>query len=153
MLTSTDYARPENQVFEYTDTLSLPIDPAKNVGAAIGSVVSVGSIFGIMLTNVAPTAAQIAEKAAADACYMPCKHTLSGNNRPGYATVRVRGGAWKIKGVAYSGAKAVGDAVYAHQDGDHVTVNFTASGGTRIGFLYQAIPAGGSTADAIVVLD
>lgn len=140
------------QVFEYTKTLSLPIDPAKNNGATIGSVVSVGDIFGVMLTEVGLTAEQKAALGK-NPNWLPAMATTQGFNAPGYASVRVHGGAYKIKGIAHSGAVAAGKAVYAKQDGDHVTVTTAASGATRIGFLYQGIPAGNSTDDAIVVLD
>lgn len=141
------------QIHEYSKTLSLPIDPAKNKGATIGSVVSVGDIFGIMVTEVGLTPEQTAAEQAKDRFYMPFKSTIRGHNAPGYASVRVHGGVFKIKGVGHTGAKPVGSVVYAHQDGDHVTVNFTEASGTRIGFLTKAIPAGGSSADAIVALD
>lgn len=140
------------QIFEYTKTLSLPIDKSKNAGAKIGSVVSVGGIFGVMVTEIADTPQERAAKIAANKYYMPFEYKTAGHNAPGHASVRVHGGAFKIKGVAHTGAKAVGDIVYAHQDGDHVTVNFTASGGTRIGFLYQPIAGTNNNDDAIVVL-
>lgn len=53
------------QVFEYDKTLSLPIDKSKNTGATIGSVVSVGGIFGVLVTEIGLSEAEIAEKAKA----------------------------------------------------------------------------------------
>ena len=44
------------QVFEYSDTLSLPVDLSKYGNSHIGDVVQVGGLLGVLVTEIAPSA-------------------------------------------------------------------------------------------------
>lgn len=141
------------QVFEYDKTLSLPIDKSKNTGATIGSVVSVGGIFGVLVTEIGLSEAEIAEKAKAAGFDPVLGLNPAGYNAPGYASVRVKGGAYKIKGVVHTAAVKPGDKIYAKQEANKVTVTTAATGATEIGFAYLPSAKASGPSEIVVVLN
>nr|DAW15546.1 MAG TPA: hypothetical protein [Caudoviricetes sp.] len=99
----------DNQIFEYSDTLSLPVD-ATQAHLEPGDVVVINKgngIAGILQTKVRPTTAE-AEKTLGEVLTAP----TYGLNGPGYASVRVAGGVFELTGKVAADAKA-GDPVYA----------------------------------------
>ena len=98
----------DNQIFEYSNTLSLPVD-ATQAHLEPGDVVVINKgngIAGILQTKVRPTAAE-AEKTIGEVLTAP----TYGLNGPGYASVRVAGGVFELTGRVTADAKA-GDPVY-----------------------------------------
>lgn len=98
----------DNQIFEYSDTLSLPVD-ATQAHLEPGDVVVINKtngIAGILQTKVRPTAAE-AGKTLGEVLTAP----TYGLNGPGYASVRVAGGVFELTGRVTADAKA-GDPVY-----------------------------------------
>lgn len=140
------------QVFEYDKVLSLPIDKTKNSDAKIGSVVSVGPTFGVMLTEIGLTAQERAEKAKAAGFDPVLGLNPAGYNAPGYASVRVKGGAYLIKGVQHTDRIAPGTKIFAKQEANKVTVTTSSSTATQIGFAYQGTKNASGPSDVIVVL-
>lgn len=98
----------DNQVFEYSDTLSLPVD-ATQAHLEPGDVVVINKtngIAGILQTKVRPTTAE-PEKTLGEVLTAP----TYGLNGPGYGSVRVAGGVFELVGKVTADAKA-GDPVY-----------------------------------------
>lgn len=98
----------DNQIFEYSDTLSLPVDAAQ-AHLEPGDVVVINKangIAGILQTKVRPTTAE-PEKTLGEVLTAP----TYGLNGPGYASVRVAGGVFELTGKVTADAKA-GDPVY-----------------------------------------
>lgn len=98
----------DNQIFEYSDTLSLPVDAAQ-AHLEPGDVVvinKVNGIAGILQSKVRPTTAE-PEKTLGEVLTAP----TYGMNGPGYASVRVAGGVFELTGKVTADAKA-GDPVY-----------------------------------------
>lgn len=98
----------DNQIFEYTDTLSLPVDAAQ-AHLEPGDVVVINKangIAGILQSKVRPTTAE-PEKTLGEVLTAP----TYGLNGPGYASVRVAGGVFELTGKVTADAKA-GDTVY-----------------------------------------
>lgn len=98
-----------NQIFEYSDTLSLPVD-ATQAHLEPGDVVVINKangIAGILQSKVRPTTAE-PEKTLGEVLTAP----TYGLNGPGYASVRVAGGVFELTGRVTADAKA-GDPVYA----------------------------------------
>lgn len=140
------------QIFEYDKTLSLPIDKAKNTGATIGSVVSVGATFGVMVSEIGLTDTERAEKAEAAGFDPVLDLAPAGYNAPGYASVRVKGGAFLIKGVQHTSKVAPGTKIFAKQESNKVVVSTSSSAATHIGFAYQGSAGETGPSDIIVVL-
>ena len=146
------------QVFEYTDTLSLPVSKTDYSHAHIGDVVKVGSIVGLLVTEIAATPEEIkkAVKAVEDAggTYIPATKPTGGFNAPGYASVRIRGGVFKMS-VKHSGAVKVGSPVYAEKltDGRHAITTTKAADSFLVGYLYNALPAQGAEHVVPVIFD
>lgn len=84
------------QVFEYADTLSLPVDLSKFGKSHIGDVVQVGSLLGVLVTEIAPSAQDQAKLGKDDPLWNPLTKPTWGNNGPGYASVRISGGVFKL---------------------------------------------------------
>ena len=143
----------DNQVFEYSDTLSLPVDTTTYTDVHVGDIVKVGDILGVLMTEVAPTAAKIAEMSEVYG-WVPRSKPTYGLNGPGYASIRVHGGVFKFT-VAHSEAEPVGTKVYAIAGGPGkglaLTTDSTAAGAEVFGWLYNAAPAG-STSDSLPVV-
>lgn len=146
------------QVFEYTDTLSLPVSKTDYSHAHIGDIVKVGSIVGLLVTEIAATPEEIkkAVKAVEDAggTYIPATKPTGGFNAPGYASVRIRGGVFKMS-VKHSGVVKVGSPVYAEKltDGRHAITTTKAADGFQVGYLYNALPAQGAEHVVPVIFD
>ena len=146
------------QVFEYTDTLSLPVNKTDYSRSHIGDIVKVGSIVGLLVTEIAATPEEIkkAVKAVEDAggTYIPATKPTGGFNAPGYASVRIRGGVFKMS-VKHSGAVKVGSPVYADKltDGRHAITTTKGADGFQVGYLYNALPAQGAEHVVPVIFD
>ena len=98
----------DNQIFEYSNTLSLPVDAAQ-AHLEPGDVVVINKangIAGILQSKVRPTTAE-PEKTLGEVLAAP----TYGLNGPGYASVRVAGGVFELTGKVTADAKA-GDPVY-----------------------------------------
>lgn len=98
----------DNQIFEYSDTLSLPVD-ATQAHLEPGDVVVINKtngIAGILQSKVRPTTAE-PEKTLGEVLTAP----TYGLNGPGYASVRVAGGVFELTSKVTTDAKA-GDPVY-----------------------------------------
>ena len=98
----------DNQIFEYSDTLSLPVD-ATQAHLEPGDVVVINKtngIAGVLQSRVRPTTAE-PEKTLGEVLTAP----TYGLNGPGYASVRVAGGVFELTGKVSADAKA-GDPVY-----------------------------------------
>lgn len=141
------------QVFEYDKTLSLPIDKAKNAGATIGSVVFVNGTFGVLVSEIGLTDAEVAAAAKATGFDPVLGLNPAGYNAPGYASVRVKGGAFKIKGVEHTAKVEPGTKIYAKQAGNKVTVTTASASATEIGFAYLASTKTSGPSDLVVVLN
>jgi hypothetical protein len=99
----------DNQIFEYSKTLSLPVDTAQ-AHLEPGDVVVINKdngIAGILQSKVRPMADK-PEQPLADVLTAP----TYGLNGPGYASVRVAGGVFELVGKSVAAAKA-GAPVYA----------------------------------------
>lgn len=135
------------QVFEYTDTLSLPI-PADCNKSGIGDVVKVGDVHGVLVTEIAKSAEDTAKavKAIEDAggIYIPAAKPTAGLNGPGYASVRVRGGAFKQAVEGAAGDKTdVGKTVYAKAPASgKIALTLTKGSNTPVGFVCNPLSAG-----------
>ena len=119
----------DNQIFEYSDTLSLAIDDnQKHLKAGDPVVVNKeAGIAGILMSDVAPAQEKMDYATAAEALTKP----TYGLNREKHASVRVKGGvfALKVDGTAPSPFKP-GTLVYlkAATAGAKPTVTFTKAG-------------------------
>lgn len=99
----------DNQIFEYSKTLSLPVD-AQQAHLNPGDVVVINKdngIAGILQSKVGPMAVKY-EQPLADVLTAP----TYGLNGHGYASVRVAGGVFELVGKSVAPAKA-GAPVYA----------------------------------------
>lgn len=98
----------DNQIFEYSDTLSLPIDAAQ-AHLEPGDVVVINKangVAGVLQSKVRPTTTE-AEKTLGEVLTAP----TYGLNGPGYASVRVTGGVFELVAKVTADAKC-GDPVY-----------------------------------------
>lgn len=100
------------QVFEYSDTLSLPVDPSKYSKSHIGDVVRVGDLLGVLVTEIAPSA-QDQAKLGQDPMWNPLTKPTWGNNGPGYASVRISGGVFKLQVTLTKAGVEPGAPIYA----------------------------------------
>lgn len=85
----------DNQIFEYSDTLSLKIDDAqKHLKAGDAVVINKeAGIAGILMSDVAPAEEKTDYATAAEALTKP----TYGLNRAQHASVRVKGGVFALK--------------------------------------------------------
>lgn len=100
------------QVFEYSDTLSLPVDLSKYGKSHIGDVVQVGGLLGVLVTEIAPSA-QDQAKLGQDPMWNPLTKPTWGNNGPGYASVRISGGVFKLQVTLTGAGVEPGALIYA----------------------------------------
>ena len=100
------------QVFEYSDTLSLPVDLSKYGKSHIGDVVQVGGLLGVLVTEIAPSA-QDQAKLGQDPMWNPLTKPTWGNNGPGYASVRISGGVFKLQVTLTGAGVEPGAQIYA----------------------------------------
>lgn len=100
------------QVFEYSDTLSLPVDLSRYGESHIGDVVQVGDLLGVLVTEIAPSA-QDQAKLGQDPKWNPLTKPTWGNNGPGYASVRISGGVFKLQVTLTGTGVEPGAPIYA----------------------------------------
>lgn len=100
------------QVFEYADTLSLPVNLSKFGKSHVGDVVQVGDLFGVLVTEIAPSA-QDQAKLGQDPMWNPLTKPTWGNNGPGYASVRISGGVFKLQVTLTGAGVEPGALIYA----------------------------------------
>lgn len=118
----------DNQIFEYSDTLSLAIDDAqKHLKAGDAVVVNKeAGIAGILMSDVAPAKEKTDYATAAEALTKP----TYGLNRDHHASVRVKGGVFALKVDGSLSPFKPGTLVYlkAATAGGKPTVTFTKAG-------------------------
>lgn len=118
----------DNQIFEYSDTLSLAIDNTqKHLKAGDAVVVNKeAGIAGILMSDVAPAQEKTDYATAAEALTKP----TYGLNRAQHASVRVKGGVFALKVDGTLLPFKPGTLVYlkAATAGANPTVTFTKAG-------------------------
>lgn len=118
----------DNQIFEYSDTLSLAIDDAqKHLKAGDAVVVNKeAGIAGILMSDVAPAEEKTDYATAAEALTKP----TYGLNRAKHASVRVKGGVFALKVDGSLSPFKPGTLVYlkAATAGGKPTITFTKAG-------------------------
>ena len=118
----------DNQIFEYSDTLSLAIDDAqKHLKAGDAVVVNKeAGIAGILMSDVAPASEKTDYATAAEALTKP----TYGLNRAQHASVRVKGGVFALKVDGNLSPFKPGTLVYlkAATAGGKPTITFTKAG-------------------------
>ena len=118
----------DNQIFEYSDTLSLAIDDnQKHLKAGDAVVVNKeAGIAGILMSDVAPATEKTDYATAAEALTKP----TYGLNRAQYASVRVKGGVFTLQVDGTLSPFKPGTLVYlkAATAGAKPTITFTKAG-------------------------
>ena len=118
----------DNQIFEYSDTLSLLIDNnQKHLKAGDAVVVNKeAGIAGILMSDVAPTHEKTDYATAAEALTKP----TYGLNRAQYASVRVKGGVFDLQVDGILSPVKPGTLVYlkAATAGGKPNITFTKEG-------------------------
>lgn len=118
----------DNQIFEYSDTLSLAIDNTqKHLKAGDPVVINKeAGIAGILMSDVAPAQEKTDYATAAEALTKP----TYGLNRAQHASVRVKGGVFALKVDGKLSPFKPGTLVYlkAATDGGKPTITFTKAG-------------------------
>lgn len=118
----------DNQIFEYSDTLSFKIDDAqKHLKAGDAVVVNKeAGIAGILMSDVAPAEEKTDYATAAEALTKP----TYGLNRAQHASVRVKGGVFALKVDGSLSPFKPGTLVYlkAATAGAKPTITFTKTG-------------------------
>lgn len=145
----------DNQIFEYSDTLSLLIDDVQTHLKAGDAVVvnKEAGIAGILMSDVAPAQEKTDYATAAEALTKP----TYGLNRAQHASVRVKGGvfALKVDGTAPSPFKP-GTLVYLKTAtaGGKPTITFTKAGADVVlGWVKDNYPTAANDRVYQVVLD
>lgn len=134
------------QVFEYSDTLSLPVDLSKFGKSHIGDVVQVGGLLGILVTEIAPSA-QDQAKLGQDPMWNPLTKPTWGNNGPGYASVRISGGVFKLQVTLTGAGVEPGAQIYAKPAANgkmELTNDKTAGTAGFVGYAYSKITGTGA---------
>lgn len=141
------------QVFEYSDTLSLPVDLSKYSESHIGDVVQVGDLLGVLVTEIAPSA-QDQAKFGQDPMRNPLTKPTWGNNGPGYASVRISGGVFKLR-VTLSGAGVEpGARIYAKPAANgkmELIDDRTAGTAGLVGYAYSKITGTGAQTVPVIL--
>lgn len=118
----------DNQIFEYSDTLSLAIDDAqKHLKTGDPVVINKeAGIAGILMSDVAPAKEKTDYATAAEALTKP----TYGLNREKHASVRVKGGVFALKVDGNLSPFKPGTLVYlkAATAGGKPTITFTKAG-------------------------
>ena len=141
------------QVFEYSDTLSLPVDLSKYGKSHIGDVVQVGGLFGVLVTEIAPSA-QDQAKLGQDPLWNPLTKPTWGNNGPGYASVRISGGVFKLQVTLTGVGVEVGALIYAKPvaNGKIELTNDKAAGTAGlVGYAYSKITGTGAQTVPVIL--
>lgn len=118
----------DNQIFEYSDTLSLEID-SNQLHLKAGDAVVINKeagIAGILMSDVAPATEKTDYATAAEALTKP----TYGLNRAKHASVRVKGGVFALKVDGQLSPFKPGTLVYlkAATAGAKPTITFTKTG-------------------------
>lgn len=141
------------QVFEYSDTLSLPVDQSKYGKSHIGDVVQVGGLLGVLVTEIAPSA-QDQAKLGQDPMWNPQTKPTWGNNGPGYASVRISGGVFKLQVTLTGGGVEPGALIYAMPaaNGRMGLTNDKATGTAGlVGYAYSKITGTGAQTVPVIL--
>lgn len=141
------------QVFEYADTLSLPVDLSKFGKSHIGDVVQVGGLLGVLVTEIAPSA-QDQAKLGQDPLWNPLSKPTWGNNGPGYASVRVSGGVFKLQVTLTGAGVEPGALIYAKPaaNGKMELTNDKASGTAGlVGYAYSKVSSTGAQTVPVIL--
>lgn len=141
------------QVFEYSDTLSLPVDLSKYGKSHIGDVVQVGGLLGVLVTEIAPSV-QDQAKLSQDPMWNPLTKPTWGNNGPGYASVRISGGVFKLQVTLTGNGVEPGALIYAKPaaNGRMELTNDQAAGTAgRVGYAYSKITGAGTQTVPVIL--
>ena len=141
------------QVFEYSDTLSLPVDLSKYGMSHIGDVVQVGGLFGVLVTEIA-LSAQDQAKLGRDPLWNPLTKPTWGNNGPGYASVRISGGVFKLQVTLTGAGVEPGALIYAKPvaNGRMELTNDKATGTAGlVGYAYSKITGTGAQTVPVIL--
>lgn len=141
------------QVFEYSDTLSLPVDLSKYGKSHIGDVVQVGGLFGVLVTEIAPSA-QDQAKLGQDPMWNPLTKPTWGNNGPGYASVRISGGVFKLQVTLTGVGVEPGAQIYAKPvvNGKmELTNDKTAGTAGLVGYAYSKVSSAGAQTVPVIL--
>lgn len=141
------------QVFEYSDTLSLPVDLSKYNKSHIGDVVQVGDLLGVLVTEIAPSA-QDQAKLGQDPMWNPLTKPTWGNNGPGYASVRISGGVFKLQVALTRAGVEPGAQIYAKPaaNGRMELTNDKAAGTAGlVGYAYSKITGTGTQTVPVIL--
>lgn len=141
------------QVFEYSDTLSLPVDLSKFGKSHIGDVVQVGGLLGVLVTEIAPSA-QDQAKLGQDPLWNPLSKPTWGNNGPGYASVRISGGVFKLQVTLTGAGVEPGALIYAKPaaNGKMELTNDRATGTAGlVGYAYSKVSSTGAQTVPVIL--
>ena len=141
------------QVFEYADTLSLPVDLSKFGKSHIGDVVQVGGLLGVLVTEIAPSA-QDQAKLGQDPMWNPQTKPTWGNNGPGYASVRISGGVFKLQVTLTGSGVEPGALIYAKPaaNGKMELTNDKATGTAGlVGYAYSKVSSTGAQTVPVIL--
>lgn len=141
------------QVFEYADTLSLPVDQSKFGKSHIGDVVQVGGLLGVLVTEIAPSA-QDQAKLGQDPLWNPLSKPTWGNNGPGYASVRISGGVFKLRVTLTGAGVEPGALIYAKPaaNGKMELTNDKATGTAGlVGYAYSKVSSTGAQTVPVIL--
>lgn len=141
------------QVFEYSDTLSLPVDLSKYGKSHIGDVVQVGGLLGVLVTEIAPSA-QDQAKLGQDPMWNPLTKPTWGNNGPGYASVRISGGVFKLQVTVTNAGVEPGALIYAKPavNGKMELTNDKATGTAGlVGYAYSKVSSTGAQTVPVIL--
>ena len=141
------------QVFEYSDTLSLPVDLSKYGKSHIGDVVQVGDLLGVLVTEIAPSA-QDQAKLGQDPLWNPLSKPTWGNNGPGYASVRISGGVFKLQVTLTGAGVEPGAKIYAKPADNgkmELTNDKTAGTAGLVGYAYSKVSSTGAQTVPVIL--
>lgn len=134
----------DKQAFEYSDIFTLPVNKTTYGNSHVGDVVKVEDTYGVLQSEIALTDEEI-ENLAKVAGFDPRRLPFGGANAAGWASVRVKNGAYRLS-VKHTGAQGVGKAVYVKNavSGGKSEVTTDSAAATKIGFLLDPLPADGN---------
>lgn len=141
------------QVFEYSDTLSLPVDLSKFGKSHIGDVVQVGGLLGVLVTEIAPSA-QDQAKLGQDPLWNPLTKPTWGNNGPGYASVRISGGVFKLQVTLTGTGVEPGALIYAKSAANgrmELTNDKTVGTAGLVGYAYSKVSSTGAQTVPVIL--
>jgi len=141
------------QVFEYSDTLSLPVDLSKFGKSHIGDVVQVGGLLGVLVTEIAPSA-QDQAKLGQDPLWNPLSKPTWGNNGPGYASVRISGGVFTLHVTLTGAGVESGALIYAKPAANgkmELTNDKTTGTAGLVGYAYSKVSSTGAQTVPVIL--